>query len=155
METIIEWQSREHHFDKKSTDWYWGLGIIATGAGVLAFYFGNWIFGIFIILAALVIGLLSYRETKIVPIKISVEGIIFGKSFFPFSSYISFWIEEDHVHGARILLRSKNRMLPLSVIPIGDEIDLEDLRDILDNFLPLEFLQESIFHKWFDKIIAR
>src|SRR3989344_2382916 len=138
METIIEWQSREHHVDKKSTDWYWGLGIIATGAGVLAFYFGNWIFGIFIILAALVIGLLSYRETKIVPIKISVEGIIFGKSFFPFSSYISFWIEEDHVHGARILLRSKNRMLPLSVIPIDEEVDLDDLRDIIDNFLPLE-----------------
>lgn len=155
METIIEWQSKEHHFDKKSVDWYWGLGIIATGGGFLSFYFGNWIFGIFIILAALTIGILSFRETRIIPIKISAEGIVFNRSFFPFSSYVSFWIEEEHVHGSRILLRSKNRVMPLTVIPIHEEINLEELRDILDNFLPLEFLQESIFHKWLDHLIAR
>lgn len=155
METIIEWQSKEHHFDKKSVDWYWGLAIITAASGFLAFYFDNWIFGIFIILAALTIGILSFRETRMVSVKISGQGIVFNRSFFPFSSYVSFWIEEEHVHGSRILLRSKNRMLPLTVIPIDENINLDDLRDILDNFLPLEFLEESIFHKWFDHLIAR
>ena len=45
METILEWHSPEHHFDKKGNDWYWILGVIVLGASVLAFYFGNFLFG--------------------------------------------------------------------------------------------------------------
>lgn len=155
METIIEWQAKEHHFDKKNTNWYWSLGILGAGASFLAFYFDNWIFGVFIILTVFVIGILSYRETRIVNIKITPQGIVFNKSLFPFSSYHSFWIEEEYINGPRILMRAKNRMMPLTVVPIEENIDLDELRDILDNFLQLEFLQESILHKWFDKIIAR
>jgi len=51
METILEWHSPEHHFDKKSKDWYWILGVFALGASILAFYFDNFLFGVFILIA--------------------------------------------------------------------------------------------------------
>ncbi|MEK7635113.1 MAG: hypothetical protein AAB446_01630 [Patescibacteria group bacterium] len=154
-EIILAWHSPEHHFDKKSNDWYWILGAIVLGASVLAFYFGNFLFGIFIIIAGATIGMLSYRETKIVPIQVSSKGIIFGKFLYPWLSYRSFWIEDEHTHGARILLRSVNSVLPLVVIPINEEVDLNDVRDVLLEFLEEEFLQESLVHKWFDKILAK
>jgi len=155
METILEWHSPEHHFDRKTNDWYWILGIIVLGSAVLAFYFGNFLFGIFIIIAGLTIGMLSYRETKIVPIKITTRGIIFGKFLYPWMSYQSFWIEDEHVHGYRILMRPVSSYLPLTVVPVDEEVDLNDVRDVLLEFLEEEFLEESLVHKWFDKILAR
>ena len=43
-ETILEWISPEHHFDRKANDWYWILGVITLGASVLAFYFDDFLF---------------------------------------------------------------------------------------------------------------
>lgn len=154
-ETILEWHSPEHHFDKKTNDWYWILGIIVLGAAVLAFYFDNFLFGVFIIIAGLTIGMLSFRETKIVPIKITPRGIIFGKYLYPWASYRSFWIEDEHTHGFRILIHPLNSFLPLIIIPVNEEINLNDVREVLLEFLEEEFLQESLVHKWFDKILAR
>lgn len=154
-ETILEWISPEHHFDKKNNDWYWILGVITLGASVLAFYFDDFLFGVFIVIAGLTIGMLSYRETKTVPIKITSKGMVFGKFLYPWMSFRSFWIEDEHVHGARILMHPTSSYLPLTVIPINEEIDLNDVRDTLLEFLEEEFLKESLVHKWFDKILAR
>lgn len=154
-ETILEWISPEHHFDKKANDWYWILGVITLGASVLAFYFDDFLFGIFIIITGLTIGMLSYRETKTVPIKITTKGMVFGKFLYPWMSFRSFWIEDEHVHGARILMHPTSSYLPLTVIPINEEIDLNDVRETLLEFLEEEFLKESLVHKWFDKILAR
>jgi len=154
-ETILEWHSPEHHFDKKNNDWYWILGVICIGSSVLAFYFNNFLFGIFIIIAGLTLGMLSYRDTKIIPIKIVSKGIILGRRLYPFASYRSFWIEDEHTHGYRILMHPLNSYLPLTVIPINEEVDLNDVRDILLEFLAEEFLAESLLHKWFDKILAK
>ncbi|HKZ38239.1 MAG TPA: hypothetical protein VJ184_11340 [Chryseolinea sp.] len=155
METILEWNSPEHHFDKKANDWYWVLGAITLGASVLAFYFGNFLFGIFIIIAGVTVGMLSYKETKVVTTKIVPKGIVFGRQLYPWTSYRSFWIEDEHVHGARILMHPVSSLLPLTIIPINEEINLNDVRDVLLEFLDEEFLKESIIHKWFDTILAR
>ncbi len=155
METILEWHSPEHHFDKKSNDWYWILGIITIAASVLAFYFDNFLFGIFIIIAGFTIGLLSYKETRDLNIKIVPKGIIVGRQMYPWLSQRSFWIEDDHIHGDRILIHPLGSLSPLVIIPVSDEIDLNDLREILLEFLEEEYLQESIIHKWFDKLLAR
>jgi hypothetical protein len=154
-EIILEWHSPEHHFDKKRVDWYWILGVIVLGASVLAFYFGNFLFGVFIIIAGATIGMLSYKETKVVPIKITTKGIIFSKLLYPWMSYRSFWIEDEHTHGARILMHPVNSFLPLVVVPINEEVDLNDVRDVLLEFLEEEFLAESIVHKYFDKLLAK
>ena len=154
-ETILEWLSPEHHFDKKDNDWYWVLGIIILGATILAFWFGNFLFAIFIIIAGATIGMLSYKETKVVPIKITTRGAVFNNSLYPWISFRSFWIEDEHTHGFRLLLHPINSFLPLTVIPINEEIDLNDVRDILLEFLEEEFLEESIIHRWFDKLLAR
>lgn len=155
METILEWHSPEHHFDKKTNDWYWILGFIVLGASVLAFYFHNFLFGIFIIIAGATIGMLSWKETRVVSIKITTKGVTFDRALYPWMSYRSFWIEDEHTHGARILMHPTSSYLPLTVIPINEEVDLNDVRDILLEFLEEEFMQESIVHKWFDKLLAR
>jgi hypothetical protein len=154
-EIFLEWQSPEHHFDKKRGDWYWILGIITLAASILAFYFNNFLFGIFVLIAGGTLGLLSYQETKTIDIKITPRGIISGRFLHLWTSYRSFWIEDEHIHGYRLLLRPFNSFLPLTIIPVNEEVDLNDLQDLVLEFLDEEFLQESTIHKWFDKILAK
>ena len=154
-ETILEWQSPEHHFDRKNNEWYWGLGIGAIGIAVLCFYFNNFLFGIFIIISAFTIGLLSYKETRAVNVKITHRGIVVGRQLYEWSSYQDFWIEDEHTNGARILLRPMSDWLPLTTIHINENIDLNELREILLEFLEEDFIKETILHDWFHKIIAR
>lgn len=155
MQTLIEWQTLEHRFDRKSKDWYWILGIISAGAATLAFYFDNFLFGIFIIIASLTVGLLSWKETKSVQIKITDKGILFGSFLYPWNSYHSFWIETEHINGSRILLNPTNSFLPLVVIPMDEKSNPVEIREIMLDFLEEEFLSESFIHKWFDKILSR
>lgn len=154
-EPILEWHSPQHHFDKKTTDWYWIFGIIVLAAAVLAFYFGDFLFGVFIIIAGITIGFLSFKETQVLPIKVTKKGVIFGRQLYPWTSYSSFWIEDEHVHGARILMNPQNSFLPLVIIPINEEVDLNDVRETLLNFLEEEPMTESLLHKWFDKLLAK
>lgn len=155
METIIEWRSPEHHFDKKTNDWYWIFGIVIVAASFLTFYFGNFLFGTFILIAGIVVGFLSFKETKVITIKIVPKGIMFGDHLHRWESYTSFWIEDEHIHGYRILMRPLNQFYPLAIIPVNEEVDLNDLRDLLLEFLEEEFLEESLLHKWFDKLLAK
>jgi hypothetical protein len=152
LESIVEWQAPEHHFDKRTADWYWILGIIALAGAVLSFYFGNFLFAIFILLGGFTIGFLSYRETKDVTVKVTNKGIVFHKFLYEFRSHKSFWIEDDHTRGPRLLMHPLGTLSTLTVIPISEEIDLEQLRDLLLNFLDEEMLQESLVHRLFDKI---
>ena len=121
-DSIIEWHSPEHHFDRKTIDWYWILGIGALAISSLSIYFGNFLFGILIIVASATIGILSYKETKMLETKITAKGIIIGSYLHPWLSYQSFWIEEDHIHGPRILLRPMNKILPIKSVHISCEI---------------------------------
>lgn len=155
MEPILEWQSPEHNFARKSTDWYWILGAIILCIVVVSFYFNNFIFGIFALIAGIVLGALSYIETPIVKVSIQTTGIAIGRNLYPFKSLESFWLEDDHVHGPHIFLKSNNSFRPLITIPVNKEVDLENLHEILSNFLDEEYLQESLLHRWFDKLLAR
>lgn len=154
LEPILEWQSPEHPFERKSKDWYWGLGIISLGITVLAFYFSSYLFGIFIVIAAITLGFLSYKDTRAVTIRVAHQGIILGKRLYPFKIYRSFWIDDEHMHGVRILLHPTSPYMPLMIVPVSDEIDLNDLQEVLLEFLEEEYMQESIIHKWLDKALG-
>ena len=154
METIFEWRSPEHRFDKKTADWYWMFGIACIAITTLAFYFGNILFGIFIIIAGITIGTLSYKETKEVEVKITTKGVILGRKLYPWRSYSMFSIDYEHMHESRILLHPISQILPLVVIPISEQVDLEDLRSILREFLEEEYMSESMLHIWFDKLLS-
>lgn len=152
MESIIEWYSFDHPPHQKTNDWYWILGIVALAGAVLSFYFGNILFGIFVIVGALAVGLISARKPKEVRVAVTHRGIIMGNYEYPYSSYKSFWIEDDHLHGARILLHPVSTFLPLLSIPVSDEVNLEELRDTINDYLDEQFLRESAIHRLFDKL---
>jgi hypothetical protein len=56
------------------------------------------------------------------------------------------------MHGPRLLLHPRSSVLPLTVIMIGEEVDLVEVEEILGTFLDMVHLRESAIHKLFDYI---
>jgi hypothetical protein len=151
-QSLIEWRVLEHPHSKKSRDWFWYLGIVAAAGTVLAFYFGNNLFGIFIIIAAITLSIKSFRKPEEVTVSVTTHSIVMGDYEYPYPNYRSFWIEDDHMHGPRILLHPLKSYLPLFILPIAEDVDLDLLRDTINDYLDEEYLRESVLHRLFDKL---
>lgn len=140
MQPLIEWNAPEHIHTEKTNDWYWGVGIITLTATVLAFIFGNVIFGIFILVGVFALVVHSSRRPRTLHIEVNDRGIIVDKLLYPFLTLESFWIEADQAY-PKILLKSLKTFMPYLVIHI-EEVDPEKVREIL-----LKYIAETEHHE--------
>ncbi|MEY2664365.1 MAG: hypothetical protein RIT04_173 [Candidatus Parcubacteria bacterium] len=130
---IIEWNAPEHFHVEKTSDWYWGVSIIAGTGAALAFIFGNVLFGIFIIVGTLALLLHAAKKPRIVHCEINDRGIAVDQILYPFLALESFWIDA-HMRPAKILLKSQKFFMPYIAVEI-DEVDPEEVRAILLNYI--------------------
>ena len=69
MDDSLKWSAPEYHHYKRSTDWFWAVGIITICISILAFVFDNALFGVLILLSA---GILIFYTLR-VPEEIQYE----------------------------------------------------------------------------------
>lgn len=142
----ISWEAPEHHHVDKNSDWFWVLGIIAVCGTVAAFFFGNFLFALLILLGAGVMALRAVKPPAVVPFMVGKKGVRVGEKMFTYSALDSYFIDEEDVKGPQLLLKAKSMYLPLIVMPIPEEY-MDDIEDILKERLPEEELYEPLGHK--------
>jgi hypothetical protein len=133
MEPIIEWNAPEHYYYKRSSDWYWAVGIIAATCAVLAFIFDDVIFGILIAVAALALCLHASIPPRMIRYQVNDRGIVVNDVLYPFLTLHSFWIEHNHPE-PKILIKSQKFFMPFISVPI-DEVNPEEVRAILLRYI--------------------
>ena len=145
----LEWKTIEHHHEEKSSDWFWILGIISLATAILAVYFGNILFAIVILLSTFTIVLFIHTKHQEIDVSINKKGIRIDKILYPYTNLESFWIDEeeefDHVQ-TQLLVKSQKVLQPLIIIPIPDEVDLEDLKNYLLSYIDEEEMKEPFFN---------
>ncbi len=133
MEPIIEWSAPEHYYYKRSSDWFWAVGIIAVTCAALACIFSNVIFGILIIAAATALSLHAANVPRTIHYEINDRGIVIEDTLYPFLTLHSFWI--DHIHPEpKILLKSQKLFMPFISVPI-EEVNPEAIRFVLLKYI--------------------
>ena len=142
----ISWEAPEHHHVDKSSDWFWVLGILAACGAVAAFFFGNYLFALVILLAAGTMALRSVKPPRGVPFMVGKKGVRAGERLFPYSSLESFHVDEEDERGPQLLLRSKSMYSPLIVMPIPEE-HVDEIEELLSTRLQEEELREPLGHK--------
>lgn len=147
----ISWQVEEYNHREKGPDWYWALGVIALAGATTAVIFHNTLFAIFIVLAALLLGMYANRKPDIVDIAISEEGITLRSYFYPFDKIKGFAIDENPL-GNHLLIESDRLVAPLISIPIPFSIDTEALSALLKTRLPVKPLKEHVYHRLMEHI---
>ena len=134
----IEWDAHEYEHKERGQDWFWAVGIITVALAIATIIFGNIIFGILIIISAVALSLFANRPPETLHIIIDEQGITRGKIRYLYPSLHSFWIDTEHPH-MKIILRSEKLLMPLIIIPLGEEVDPERLNRILSKYLTEEF----------------
>lgn len=142
----ITWEAPEHHHIEKGSDWFWVLGIIAACGAIAAFFLGNYLFALVILLGSGVVALRTVKPPRVVPFMVGRRGVRAGEKLFPYSSLESFCIDEEDERGPQLLLKSSRLHMPLIVMPIPEE-HLYDIEELLRERLPEEELHEPLGHK--------
>jgi len=139
-EPLISWHAPEHLHTDKKPDWYWAVGVITLALAAGAFIFGQWITGIFIIVAAVALVLHASRPARTIYFEINDRGLIIDKTLYPFLHLDSFWIPHDS-WPPKILLKSRKTLMPYIIIYI-DEVDPEEVREVM-----LRYIAETEHHE--------
>ena len=150
MQPLIAWDAPEHIYKEKNNDWYWAVGIITITAAVLAVIFNNVIFGILILVSAFALVTHASVKPRIFHYEINDRGVIVNDILYPFLTLESFWINA-HDEFPKILIKSHKTFMPFITIYI-EEVDPEDVRDILLNYIAETEHQEPISQLLLERI---
>jgi hypothetical protein len=130
----IEWDAHEYEHKERSQDWFWAVGIISVAIAVATAIFGNVIFGIFILTAVFALALFINRPPETVHVVIDEKGATREKIHYPYSTLKTFWIDTDHSH-PKIMLSSEKIFMPLIILPLSPDVDVDELHDTLSQIL--------------------
>lgn len=145
-ETIYSWEAFEYKDRAMKTDWFWALGIIALAGSVAAFIYGNFLFGVFIILASVAVVFFGTVKPKLVKYEIKEVGVIYENVFYPFESLHAFWMSEHDENDKKVLLRSERMFVPILTLPYNTEDEADSIYAALIDNIPEEPLQEPWGH---------
>lgn len=135
MDTI-EWKAPEYSHKEHSADWFWAIGLIALIGGILAIWFHNYVFAIFIFLSGASLIMFTIREPKEIFFLIEKKGLTIGRDFFPWKEVKAFdIINNEEKDLAKLLIETKKHFLPIYTLPLPKEnIDLvkENLLKVIE-----------------------
>jgi len=118
MPQPIRWQAFEHSHFERGSDWFIALGIAAVSIALTSIILGNVLFGILIVVAAAVWGMMANLPHRTVHFEISERGIRAGERFYRYESIIAFWVEEHENTSPVLLVDTTKFMTPNLAIPL-------------------------------------
>ena len=142
----IEWEAPEYLHQEKTREWYMSFGIIALALFVVAILFKNILFAVVIVLIAFTVMLHARRLPWMIAYEVNRVGIVMNKRFYPYSFLYSFWVDHSEPHAPKLLITSKKMLVPMIVIPFGEQ-DPDVVRNFISNYLPEQELLEPLSHK--------
>jgi hypothetical protein len=142
-EDHIEWTALEFTEHERSSDWYWILGIITVIGALLSILLGNFLFGIFILIGGIVIGIFASKRPDTLYCAIDGRGIYVNEEMYPYKSIESFWVSDRDPENPKLLLKLDRVFSFHVIIPLGDEVDPDIIADTLGEFIEEEEQDEG------------
>lgn len=146
MNGEINWNAKEYNHNKKSNDWYWALGIIATSLTIASIIYQNYLFALFIILATAILIMYAFRHPEEFSITIGPKGIKIKNDLFKYKDLKSFYLDTSNEHGPKLIIHSNRTLMPHIILPIDKNLEIEIKTKLLTH-LKEEEMHEPISHK--------
>ena len=139
-------------FEKKDRkpDWIWTIGLVAFLSAVVAFFYGNIFFGIFLIIAGAVTIIYALKHPKELRISIEEKGVSINESLIEYKSITSFWLDETGKE-VKLLLLVKTSFVPTLSLPLVG-VSVQQVRDALTPHTKETEMRESRSVALFDRI---
>jgi len=154
MEEIIlkktEWSALEYKHEEKSIDFFWALGLISVVFCIVAIWYQNYLFGVFILVAGGSLFLFTIRHPKEIMYSIETSGLTMGKDKYMWKDVVGFHIKKEENTGF-LLIKIKKYLLPVYTIPLPFDL-IPEVRESLTKVTPNIELEESRAVKFMEKI---
>ncbi len=141
----LRWNAYEHEHVERSAEWFWGLGIVAVCVAVTSILFGDFLFALVILMAAVTLALLARRPPHLSEFEISEKGIRIDDVLHRYETILAFWVTDEH-EGAELLIDTTKWLSPNLVIPI-EGVDAAAVRAYLKERVEERVMKESPAHR--------
>ena len=91
----ISWETAEHAYNEKTNDWYWIVGVIGLTVAIVAYLFGNAMFGAVMIVGTLTIMIHGAKRPKVIKVELTGNGVRVGSHFYPYNQMKAFSLDEE------------------------------------------------------------
>ena len=95
--------------------------------------------------------LTASRRPEMIVVEIRKNGVRAGDTLFPYRDLDAFGIV-SYTPEHRLLLESSRKLMPLIVVHIADDVDIDELREELEQYLPEKELHESLPHLLLERL---
>ncbi len=146
----IEWSAPEYSHKERTMDWFWSIGLIALVGAIIAIWFGNYIFAIFILISGACLILFTLRHPQEITFSVKTEGLTIGKDSYEWKTIKGFHIKRGNPDGKLLILTSKH-FLPIYTIPLPENL-IQEVGDSLLKIIPNIDLEESRSVLFMEKI---
>lgn len=146
----IEWSAPEYTHKERGVDFLWTIGLIALVGAIIAIWFHNYVFGLFIIISGACLILFTIRKPKEIEFSIKSDGFSIGKEEHLWKDIKGFNIKKGSPYNKLLILTSK-KFLPIYTIPFPTD-KTEELWEALNKVSKNIELEESHSVLFMEKI---
>lgn len=114
-EKIITWEVNHVDSQKKSSAWYWTVGIVGIGVAVASIILDNLLLGILVVIASLAIMLAGSQTRVKQKCALSEKGIHIDASLVPYANIVKFAISEDEPKKLTLATKGMTGTIPISL----------------------------------------
>jgi len=139
---LASWEFPEFEKPERGVRWYVIAAVISGSLLVYSIISRNYIFGVIIILIALIYFLYDLHEPPQTVCSITTAGIQLGKKFVRYSNIAHFWIIYKPGITTTLYVKPKIFTVPELGIPLQKEDPLQ-IREILLQYLPENLKEED------------
>mgnify|MGYP001573962814 CR=1 FL=1 len=140
----IEWEAPEFLYRHKTVFWYWISAIIAVIIFAFAWWQKNIFFGVFIVLAEILLIYFAGQRPRSLKFSAGPTGIAIGdEKHYSYDSLESFWVRQKNNEFSELIVKTTARLNPRLKILI-DEKSAVSVRKILSKYLPEEEYEETL-----------
>jgi len=110
--TEVSWRAAEYGHFEKGGMWYLSVGGAALVLFIIAIWQKNFFFGIFIVLAAIMVIALGNKKPDVLDFKLTGEGCHIGKEFYSYDRIENFSLRSRLNRLDEIIFRKKSTFNP-------------------------------------------
>jgi hypothetical protein len=149
MDTLT-WTTLEFEAQERHRDWNWYAGLVALIVAIVAFFYGDFFFGIFAIIAGVTVVIYALIPPKHLTITISKDGVSINNDAIAYANIKQFWLDETDKKD-KLLLLVKGSFVPLLGVPLQG-VTAETVRSALLPHIPEVEMRESRSIKLFEHL---
>ena len=142
----LNWSALEYEEKERGNDWFWALGIIIFAGSITSFIYGNFFFGLLLIIGGVLIVVFSLKKPDLVFYELNEDGLEIKNRLYPYGNIKAFWIEIN-TDIPTLFIKSERMFAPVLSIPIKIELANEIREFLIHGEVKEEKMEEHVSHK--------